>query len=156
MPNIKINDGLEGNPARRHYLRNRAAILKRTGEYQRAHREQSREYVRQYKIRKFGIPRIKTQEERFLEKVIPEPNSGCWIWLGTVQKNGYARTAFGSRNSGLAHKWSYLNFVGAVPAGLELDHRCRVRCCVNPKHLEAITHLENMRRGAAARRLRNA
>jgi len=146
MANKRINDGFEGNPSRRFYLRNRESVLKRTGAYQRAHPEQVREYQRQYKIRKFGPPVNKTQEQRFLEKVLPEPNTGCWIWIGTIQKNGYGRAAFGDHKSGLAHRWSFLNFCGPIPVGFELDHACHLRCCVNPNHLRLATHAENMKR----------
>jgi hypothetical protein len=48
----------------------------------------------------------------------------------------------------LAHRLYYEITKGAIPAGLELDHKCRVRCCVNPDHLEPVTHTENMRRAS--------
>jgi hypothetical protein len=51
----------------------------------------------------------------------------------------------------LAHDFFYRLLVGPVPAGLELDHLCRVKLCVNPIHLEPVTHLENMRRASSAR-----
>lgn len=73
--------------------------------------------------------------------VIPEPNSGCWLWMGRVNEKGY-----GLSSHGLAHRF-VLRLVGReVKPPLEVDHLCRVRCCVNPLHLEAVTHKENLAR----------
>lgn len=55
---------------------------------------------------------------------------------------------------GNAHRVGYELYVGKIPDGLMLDHLCRNRCCVNPKHLEPVTNLENVRRGIAAQRNR--
>lgn len=88
---------------------------------------------------------------RFWDKVMPVPFSGCWFWLGAVNKgNGYGVFQRG-RGPGVttAHRHSYQNLVGAIPEGLELDHLCRVRCCCNPAHLEPVTHRENGLRGDA-------
>lgn len=85
--------------------------------------------------------------DRFWNKVSPEPNSGCWLWFGSWDEKGYGRFGIGGRGKHKpAHRVSYEALVGAVAPGLELDHGCRVRCCVNPAHLEPVTHLENMRR----------
>lgn len=86
---------------------------------------------------------------------IPEPNSGCVIWLGPLNKNGYGKMITGYKSEGTrrtawAHRLVYEYFVGPIPAGLDLDHKCRVRCCVNPNHLEPVTRKENMRRGMHA------
>ena len=84
--------------------------------------------------------------EYFWEHSIPEPNSGCWIWLGTANQWGYGRVQrLGKRT--VAHRASYELACGPVPEGLELDHKCRVRLCVNPAHLEPVTRLENIMRG---------
>jgi hypothetical protein len=77
---------------------------------------------------------------------IPEPNTGCWLWLGSGNQYGYGRMLI-NRQSFLAHRVSYEIHKGPIPDGLELDHLCRVRCCVNPDHLEPVTHEENVRRG---------
>jgi hypothetical protein len=84
---------------------------------------------------------------------IPEPNSGCWLWDKAVMSNGYGliMTATGVRT---AHRVSYEAFRGPIPEGLELDHKCRVRSCVNPNHLEAVTKLVNVRRGLSGARNR--
>src|SRR6516164_7314046 len=77
---------------------------------------------------------------------IPEPNSGCWLWFGVQTKDGYGRWG-GGANRKLAHRISYERAKGPVPIGMQIDHLCRVRCCVNPDHLEVVTPLENNARG---------
>lgn len=69
--------------------------------------------------------------------------AGCWLWQGSVNRlNGY-----GYVSRGLAHRLSYELFVGPIPRDLQVDHLCRVRSCVNPEHLEAVTQRENLLRG---------
>jgi hypothetical protein len=90
--------------------------------------------------------------KQFESLFIPEPTSGCWLWIGSYDSNGYGRfwiTADGGHTQ--AHIVSYERKYGPVPEGLELDHKCRVRCCVNPDHVEPVTHLENVRRGESKR-----
>ena len=70
--------------------------------------------------------------------------SGCWLWVGHVSVMGYAR--YGSRKR-YAHRLIYEALVGPIPAGMELDHLCRAHRCVNPSHLEVVTHRENILRG---------
>src|SRR5438445_11701273 len=86
--------------------------------------------------------------ERFLAKIEHEPMSGCWIWIGATIPGGYGQFKLrGWRHMKLAHRVSYEHFRGPIPSGLQLDHRCRIRCCVNPEHLEAVTCATNIRRG---------
>ncbi len=95
---------------------------------------------------------------RFWRKCIPEPNSGCWLWLGNANQNGYGRVSMsrGTRGRGgkttmvCAHRLAYERLVGPVPTGLELDHLCRNRGCCNPLHLEPVTHRVNSLRGTSA------
>lgn len=91
----------------------------------------------------FGDARL---PPRFWDKTIPEPNSGCWLWLGArIKAYGDAGRRQGSR---YAHRRSYVAARGPVADGLELDHRCRNTLCCNPAHLEPVTHRINVRRGA--------
>lgn len=90
----------------------------------------------------------KSAVERFYDFVTPEPNSGCWLWLGACSR-GYGYFSSKGKNI-LAHRFSYEEFVGQIPEGLQLDHLCRVRCCVNPAHLEAVTSKENFHRGISS------
>ena len=71
-----------------------------------------------------------------------EDVDGCWIWRGRIAPNGYGR--LGSK---YAHRVMYELHVGPIPTGLDVDHLCRVRHCVNPRHLEPVTRSENLRRG---------
>lgn len=88
--------------------------------------------------------------ERLDRLSIPEPNSGCWLWTGAVDENGYPRIAIDGRN-GRAHRVSYETHVGPIPDGLHLDHLCRMPCCINPAHLEPVTVAENVLRGWKSR-----
>lgn len=82
---------------------------------------------------------------------------GCWLWTGSHKRRpdgtgGYGTISTGgtAKNGGRqvpAHRYSYELLVGPIPPGLDLDHLCRVRHCVNPAHLEPVTRSENLRRG---------
>lgn len=76
----------------------------------------------------------------------------CWLWTGYCDQEGYGRHNLSHGRPVLAHRESYRQIEGEIPAGLELDHLCRVRHCVNPEHLEPVTHAENMRRGMGGKR----
>lgn len=95
-----------------------------------------------------------TSEERFWAKVakdspVPEcrPDLGpCWLWTASLNNMGYGQVRVNYVLK-LSHRFAYELLVGPVPAGLELDHLCRTPACVNPAHLEPVTHRENMLRG---------
>lgn len=86
---------------------------------------------------------------RFWAKVDAHPG-GCWLWTAGRFSNGYGLFSLGGkpRRNALAHRWLYERLVGPVPEGLDLDHLCRVRHCVNPAHLEPVTRSVNLQRGA--------
>ncbi len=75
-------------------------------------------------------------------------SDGCWLWTGYLTRGGYGRLYIGSYRYEYTHRLAYEEAVGPIPDGLELDHLCRNHACCNPAHLEAVTHRENIRRGA--------
>lgn len=84
--------------------------------------------------------------DRLLDKIEEDAN-GCWLWTAYTASNGYARISVARSKSREAHRVSYELFVGPVPEGLQLDHLCRVRHCINPDHLEPVTSRTNLLRG---------
>jgi hypothetical protein len=98
--------------------------------------------------------------ERFWSKVIEGdvprrlPSGGpCWLWNGHTTVNGYGifttQITSGKAFGHPAHRWAYEYMVHEIPEGLELDHLCGVRNCVNPEHLEPVPPVVNIRRAAA-------
>jgi len=90
--------------------------------------------------------RVRSIEERLLNKMIPEPNSGCWLWTGATNKDGYGSIDFNGKNR-KAYRVAYELLKGPIPQGLTIDHLCRVPSCINPAHLEPTTIRENILRG---------
>lgn len=78
----------------------------------------------------------------FWKYVNPEPNTGCWLWSGYGDEKGYGFV----RSRGVnwrAHRLAWTLLRGPIPAGMTIDHLCKVKCCVSPDHLEVVTSAEN-------------
>jgi hypothetical protein len=89
--------------------------------------------------------------DRFWMKVQKGP--GCWQWTGAKNGDGYGSFAEGSKGKHHpAHRFSYELTVGPIPDGMQIDHRCRNRSCVNPSHLRPVTHKQNMEHDGGAQR----
>lgn len=82
---------------------------------------------------------------RFWAKAIPEPMSGCWLWFGAAHERGYGHFCV-NHVVERAHRVAYKMLVGPIDDDLEIDHKCRTQCCVNPHHLEVVTHSTNIQR----------
>lgn len=81
-----------------------------------------------------------------IENYTVDPETGCWDWHGGKSDRGYGSISLDGR-SHQAHRVSYELYVGPIPDGLQIDHLCRNRGCINPAHLEPVTCRENVRRG---------
>jgi hypothetical protein len=92
---------------------------------------------------------------RVWPKVVVTPD-GCWLWTGAINGSGYGSVYVGPGRWNGAHRVVWQLLRGPVPAGLQLDHLCRVRACVSVQHLEPVTCLQNVRRGAESRGLGKA
>ena len=79
--------------------------------------------------------------ERFFDRVLPEPNSGCWLWEGYILSSA----GYGIVRGKLAHRFSYELHYGAIPSGLDIHHKCGVTACVNPAHLKPMTRVDNVK-----------
>jgi hypothetical protein len=87
--------------------------------------------------------------ERFNAKWVVDLATGCWVWLGSTNGRGYGEIRVAGRKV-YAHRWSVENSGRTIPAGFEVDHLCRNPSCVNPAHLDIVTHVENVMRGDVA------
>ena len=96
------------------------------------------------------MPPHRPASERFWEKV--HKTDTCWLWTASADSSGSGTFWDGDRTMG-AHRWSYVFHYGPVPDGLVIDHvrdrGCTSTLCVNPSHLEPVTHCENVLRGRA-------
>ncbi|WP_229662619.1 HNH endonuclease signature motif containing protein [Nocardioides phosphati] len=81
-----------------------------------------------------------------MEKVVKDDND-CWLWQAKTGWQGYGLFWSGEQRTTVAHRWAWEQRNGPIPDGLQLDHLCRVRHCVNPDHLEPVTPRENVMRG---------
>jgi len=85
-----------------------------------------------------------TSIERFFDKVLPEPNSGCWLWTGAVNSKGYGSFSLDGKLM-TAHRASWLIHKRRGTGGLMICHRCDTRTCVNPDHMFLGTNTDNQR-----------
>lgn len=92
-----------------------------------------------YAPRVYGAGRY----ERFVNKVEIDRETGCWNWTA------HTLSGYGQLDHRAAHRFSYEHHIGPIPDGLQIDHLCRNRRCVNPEHLEPVTQRENILRGEA-------
>lgn len=82
-------------------------------------------------------------QQNILSKCIPITETGCWIWIGATRTSGYGNIGWKGKTLG-AHRASYIAFNGILPEGLQINHKCDVRSCVNPSHLYVGTQKDNM------------
>ena len=98
-------------------------------------------------------PKPRTAAEKFHDKYAVDPDTGCWNWTDVPGDHGYGTISEApapmQRRTLLAHRVSYELHKGPIPDGLVVDHMCNNRRCVNPDHLQAITHEANIKRSPA-------
>lgn len=92
-----------------------------------------------------GATRSLPPMERFMRWVTK--TDGCWLWTGPQNLAGYGSFGVGRGSKRNAHRWLWEQLNGPASSKLHLDHLCRNRLCVNPDHMELVSHSENIRRG---------
>jgi hypothetical protein len=92
--------------------------------------------------RRLAPDTMKTLRERFDAKWMPEPNSGCWLWIGVLDKSGYARTTI-NKSKHIASRVAWELYRGVIPKGICVCHHCDTPACVNPDHLFLGNRVDN-------------
>lgn len=80
-----------------------------------------------------------------------DPDTGCWVWQRAIKPEGYGYLTYKGKTT-YAHRLFFERVYGPIPKGMDIDHLCRNRACVNPDHMEVVTRQENALRGHRARR----
>jgi hypothetical protein len=93
--------------------------------------------------RRQGQHEVVSELDRFWLKTMPEPMSGCWLWIGNTSAQGYGTMYFHGENTP-AHRAAWQLHRGPIGEGKEIDHLCKTRACVNPDHLRVITKSANL------------
>lgn len=93
------------------------------------------------------LPKVLT-ENQFWDRMDPEPNTGCWIWLGSATPNGYGKVKWLGKHVS-SHRLAFRLAGGVLIPGLVIDHWCRNTLCGNPRHLRQVTQRENVFRTEA-------
>lgn len=96
-----------------------------------------------------------TAKERFWQHVDTGSPNACWIWTGARNRDGYGHF-YVSGKLVAVHRFSFELHKGPIPEGMEIDHLCRTHPCVNPLHLDAVSHQTNNRRGVHPNSFKNA
>jgi hypothetical protein len=96
-----------------------------------------------------GVDRSGARKTHYLEEERGY-ETPCWTWLLRKSKHGYGNVRVKGKDL-LAHRWYYEQARGPIPEGLQLDHLCQNRDCVNPDHMEPVTPLENTRRSRSSK-----
>ena len=84
---------------------------------------------------------IPSLSEKFWSRV--DKTDSCWLWTGGKDTDGYGRFHFGGKSIA-AHRWAWQELRGPIAEGLVLDHKCYTLACVNPEHLQAVSHAKNL------------
>ena len=82
-------------------------------------------------------------QQKILDKAVPVTEAGCWIWTGAVRPGGYGNVGWRGKTLS-AHRASYFAFNGIISKGFQVNHKCDVKCCVNPEHLYLGDQKQNM------------
>lgn len=93
------------------------------------------------------LPSSATMADRFERFVRRTPT--CWLWTGYLKPNGYGSIWDGTRKV-YAHRYAYELHRGPIPAGMQIDHLCLNKACVNPEHLEVVTQRTNLLRATGS------